>query len=123
MIRRPPRSTRTDTLFPYTTLFRSTVGMSTSGRFWTRSWLNPQMPASDRRMNSRIDGIGLRIDQVAKFIGVRLEQDGRRSSQERWARDEPHSHRLEIRPPGQPRERPRLDRSRFRPQRPETRRE
>src|SRR3546814_12974941 len=31
MIRRPPRSTRTDTLFPYTTLFRSngiTVGGS-----------------------------------------------------------------------------------------------
>src|SRR3546814_10358000 len=26
MIPRPPRSTRTDTLFPYTTLFRSTVG-------------------------------------------------------------------------------------------------
>src|SRR3546814_7160948 len=26
MKRRPPRSTRTDTLFPYTTLFRSTVG-------------------------------------------------------------------------------------------------
>src|SRR3546814_2168901 len=26
MIRRPPRSTRTDTLFPYTTRFRSTVG-------------------------------------------------------------------------------------------------
>src|SRR3546814_3100127 len=25
MIRRPPRSTRTDTLFPYTTLFRSEV--------------------------------------------------------------------------------------------------
>src|SRR3546814_7094145 len=26
MIRRPPRSTRTDTLFPYTTLFRSSPG-------------------------------------------------------------------------------------------------
>src|SRR3546814_15256875 len=26
MIRRPPRSTRTDTLFPYTTLFRSIFG-------------------------------------------------------------------------------------------------
>src|SRR3546814_12464634 len=25
MLRRPPRSTRTDTLFPYTTLFRSSV--------------------------------------------------------------------------------------------------
>src|SRR3546814_8359251 len=29
MIRRPPRSTRTDTLFPYTTLFRS------NGLYWT----------------------------------------------------------------------------------------
>src|SRR3546814_5941245 len=27
MIRLPPRSTRTDTLFPYTTLFRSAVGL------------------------------------------------------------------------------------------------
>src|SRR3546814_5254433 len=27
MIRRPPRSTRTDTLFPYTTLFRSLVDL------------------------------------------------------------------------------------------------
>src|SRR3546814_6702954 len=32
MIRRPPRSTRTYTLFPYTTLFRSPVGQSRSGR-------------------------------------------------------------------------------------------
>src|SRR3546814_14560594 len=28
MIRRPPRSTRTDTLFPYTTLFRSLTDLS-----------------------------------------------------------------------------------------------
>src|SRR3546814_1300673 len=31
MIRRPPRSTRTDTLFPYTTLFRSTFRQIPSG--------------------------------------------------------------------------------------------
>src|SRR3546814_13918643 len=34
MVRRPPRSTRTDTLFPYTTLFRSTedeAGRPTAG--------------------------------------------------------------------------------------------
>src|SRR3546814_14799512 len=31
MIRRPPRSTRTDTLFPYTTLFRSEA-ITESGR-------------------------------------------------------------------------------------------
>src|SRR3546814_18475795 len=31
MIRRPPRSTRTDTLFPYTTLFRSVGGLHVYG--------------------------------------------------------------------------------------------
>src|SRR3546814_16467843 len=30
MLRRPPRSTRTDTLFPYTTLFRTLEGVSQS---------------------------------------------------------------------------------------------
>src|SRR3546814_17662149 len=32
MIRRPPRSTRTDTLFPYTTLFRSTAPEAAASR-------------------------------------------------------------------------------------------
>src|SRR3546814_5913112 len=36
MIRRPPRSTRTDTLFPYTTLFRSIITISCS--------LDPSLP-------------------------------------------------------------------------------
>src|SRR3546814_8284370 len=34
MIRRPPRSTRTDTLFPYTTLFRSGPIFGKGGRYW-----------------------------------------------------------------------------------------
>src|SRR3546814_7890721 len=34
MIRRPPRSTRTDTLFPYTTLFRSSPSPPSSCRRW-----------------------------------------------------------------------------------------
>src|SRR3546814_7340278 len=33
MIRRPPRSTRTDTLFPYTTLFRSHAYEHSGGQF------------------------------------------------------------------------------------------
>src|SRR3546814_5386255 len=33
MIRRPPRSTRTDTLFPYTTLFRSFRLKTSRGRY------------------------------------------------------------------------------------------
>src|SRR3546814_13924107 len=41
MIRRPPRSTRTDTLFPYTTLFRSMLITTGAGAmffamFWAR---------------------------------------------------------------------------------------
>src|SRR3546814_17127358 len=37
MLRRPPRSTRTDTLFPYTTLFRSPdVGFNIVSR-WART--------------------------------------------------------------------------------------
>src|SRR3546814_21177217 len=46
MIRRPPRSTRTDTLFPYTTLFRSPqVALFTSRLFdfplWARQSPSP----------------------------------------------------------------------------------
>src|SRR3546814_12455103 len=39
MIRRPPRSTRTDTLFPYTTLFRSLHPAPREGEALS-SWLN-----------------------------------------------------------------------------------
>src|SRR3546814_18774325 len=45
MIRRPPRSTRTDTLFPYTTLFRSALAASA-----TRA--SPRNPERLRRVTS-----------------------------------------------------------------------
>src|SRR3546814_3448498 len=67
MIRRPPRSTRTDTLFPYTTLFRSdrlsTENQSGSARRATRyagapPWQSATRPAPDwthgRRMDPRV---------------------------------------------------------------------
>src|SRR3546814_1535488 len=44
MIRRPPRSTRTDTLFPYTTLVRSPLGRPLEGRA-QRRWLAPAVAA------------------------------------------------------------------------------
>src|SRR3546814_7947261 len=40
MIRRPPRSTRTDTLFPYTTLFRSRDDARSSAKAVARALLN-----------------------------------------------------------------------------------
>src|SRR3546814_5701293 len=51
MIRRPPRSTRTDTLFPYTTLFRSPPARRR--RRPPRRW---SAPRSSRRPNRRRRG-------------------------------------------------------------------
>src|SRR3546814_12240349 len=56
MIRRPPRSTRTDTLFPYTTLFRSASVKSREG--------HPGHPAISPRLQLALwlyaakDGVG-----------------------------------------------------------------
>src|SRR3546814_6785806 len=51
MIRRPPRSTRPDTLFPYTTLFRSSDGLARTlvvgpGRPWAEPLAASQQPRS-----------------------------------------------------------------------------
>src|SRR3546814_16726758 len=51
MIRRPPRSTRTDTLFPYTTLFRSVVHWQGQRLFLAE---NPDAPTTPRWTNLRI---------------------------------------------------------------------
>src|SRR3546814_1294788 len=62
MIRRPPRSTRTDTLFPYTTLFRSGKAR------------HPQGPAEEhgvRRQGARAPGLhdpGARADRVPERV-------------------------------------------------------
>src|SRR3546814_2178636 len=63
MIRRPPRSTRTDTLFPYTTLFRS-PGQQIAG---------PHLRAQTKTDHAReeIDG---RTILVAGLLDLPLEQ-------------------------------------------------
>src|SRR3546814_19179191 len=50
MIRRPPRSTRTDTLFPYTTLFRSLFDMYVS--HWVHQTAVPIALANHVEKNS-----------------------------------------------------------------------
>src|SRR3546814_2762304 len=50
MIRRPPRSTRTDTLFPYTTLFRSPL--SCGARQANSARLPPMARTSSPRMKT-----------------------------------------------------------------------
>src|SRR3546814_4044628 len=64
MIRRPPRSTRTDTLFPYTTLFRSAV-------------LLEAIAAAPLANQLRIDRVGANVDSGAGQRVDRLEGNGR----------------------------------------------
>src|SRR3546814_12050191 len=84
MIRRPPRSTRTDTLFPYTTLFRSeewrftrlkgTFGESDlSGRFTI------SMPKNRLLLDADLSSRVLDIIDAGPFIGYspeRLDREG-----------------------------------------------
>src|SRR3546814_5939652 len=48
MIRRPPRSSRTDTLFPYTTLFRSAAVSRLGEQRFRRSLCEPGQMAASR---------------------------------------------------------------------------
>src|SRR3546814_10033170 len=60
MIRRPPRSTRTDTLFPYTTLFRSGLNIGTGVKVVGTERINTQgaMQATDNPTDMAINGQG-----------------------------------------------------------------
>src|SRR3546814_16855430 len=101
MIRRPPRSTRTDTLFPYTTLFRSN-----SGHFdlpglggptgWPSEGLTRGMRGYQKDRGLTVDGImlpgGETLDSLNSELGDRLageavptpdEEIGRASCRER----------------------------------------
>src|SRR3546814_11566007 len=100
MIRRPPRSTRTDTLFPYTTLFRSVGGrgqvadvgdvddmaqLVTLERQGTAQRVGEDIGAHVADMLIIIDGRSAAID--ARLVRVdgheRFERIGRASGRER----------------------------------------
>src|SRR3546814_10608261 len=55
MIRRPPRSTRTDTLFPYTTLFRSGPDIKRGARRQEKNFDRTARAAPQRRHRVRRD--------------------------------------------------------------------
>src|SRR3546814_15946251 len=68
MIRRPPRSTRTDTLFPYTTLFRSADGMqSRRQRLHCKLWLVAQIPDAVAVAEQQIEAGVARCDGWQRF--------------------------------------------------------
>src|SRR3546814_13850378 len=98
MVRRPPRSTRTDTLFPYTSLFRSPPRRDeTDETFPARHLIGVEpFEVFDHR---RLDGVGVvailkdgarqRIDIYAVFGTFR--RDNLRGGETPRARDHPNS--------------------------------
>src|SRR3546814_18627658 len=89
MIRRPPSSTRTDTLFPYTTLFRS--------RGSSPPLCGPEHPVEDRidmlHMVADVEQRGQLVSrQLGGDIGIALEQFEQRELAVRF----PHFHRVAL---------------------------
>src|SRR3546814_5328211 len=86
MIRRPPRSTRTDTLFPYPTLFRSSLALDAHGdahaaadaqRNETLAGVAPLHLVEQRRQHPR----ARRADRVADGDGPAIDVDDVRSEE------------------------------------------
>src|SRR3546814_4784841 len=73
MIRRPPRSTRTDTLFPYTTLFRS------HDEFLAPP-VEQEIACPPRRPRSRDDRPGIAQPDIAErldeYLHTRIDERG-----------------------------------------------
>src|SRR3546814_6834743 len=72
MIRRPPRSTRTDTLFPYTTLFRSAI--------------QPRTPSNQKLRSDHLSWLGAHRRQLLR---------GSASCSRRASRSEEHTSELQ----------------------------
>src|SRR3546814_9745196 len=89
MIRRPPRSTRTDTLFPYTTLFRSRSGIAE---------VHPPGVAGEAHAAVEVDRAV--IDRARDFVGAAVVGEGiveeeRPAERTRALRSEEHTSELQ----------------------------
>src|SRR3546814_10764701 len=101
MIRRPPRSTRTDTLFPYTTLFRSRGASSYSDERLTR-WRAEAVGYKIRYVPATLPDL-LKSEEIISFEysrqgssmpAIRLEQAESRLAYSR-RRSEEHTSELQ----------------------------
>src|SRR3546814_15300349 len=78
MIRRPPRSTRTDTLFPYTTLFRSindfnkrNAELEAAGKpLESRAAFNKAWEEAHPARQTHIDAVLDQVDYAVELVGI-----------------------------------------------------
>src|SRR3546814_9994051 len=96
MLRRPPRSTRTDTLFPYTTLFRSGHGVA-------RLVIGLGLRVRRRAVARRVDVRGAageqqaveRVEHVQHLLALRHHRDDDGGAAGRLPRSEEHTSELQ----------------------------
>src|SRR3546814_10520827 len=103
MIRRPPRSTRTDTLFPYTTLFRSTARGRRTASCGARAASRPcgWFPCTPRSEEHTSELQSLMRNSYAVFClkkknKVQLNQDSQRHYIEQHCHEHGADHTDEI---------------------------
>src|SRR3546814_13931116 len=77
MIRRPPRSTRTDTLFPYTTLFRSydVLVNSVKNKHKLLASVPAIQPVANKKLKRMASGYGMRIHPIYKTAKMHYGMD------------------------------------------------
>src|SRR3546814_20746949 len=116
MIRRPPISTRPDTLFPHTTLFRSTRGVTVElgasgggNRVWTHpgGFSSYHQARTDRfarfeELRKRWDEEHAKIKALVLRLKIKSEYNDGMSSQYRAARPGCASSRRPVRRPSSP---------------------
>src|SRR3546814_12978969 len=92
MMRLPPRSTRTDTLFPYTTLFRSLRSNAISGVLCHPDYTTPAPVADIKKKQKRRSWGGRRVQDLPSRIrrhkgsGSRLKLVDKRHGPWVWRR-------------------------------------
>src|SRR3546814_2895689 len=114
MIRRPPRSTRTDTLFPYTTLFRSTDGLCTwpfgdsrSETEWAKDRAQKKLPRKYQTTPEMPDSVAKQLilcaiddlsiaGKLEEIRAKRKEYKSRRASSRKLLPTGEHKHSLEV---------------------------
>src|SRR3546814_3335775 len=82
MIRRPPRSTRTDTLFPYTTLFRSRPRRARARTPAAGAGRGRQRPRCARTAAALLQDHPLPADRRAGQAGARVAAHGHRAGRQ-----------------------------------------
>src|SRR3546814_5018731 len=88
MIRRPPRSTRTDTLFPYTTLFRSGQDRVLNGSVGTRIAAGEGVgaaphhrPVPGRKRDLSVEQFDVRRSRLPQIGGCRRHRSEEHTSE------------------------------------------